>query len=386
MSLINKMLQELDRRHAISTPDGALPPRQVRALDPQRPGREWFWRIFAGLMLIAVAWVLWIAYQLQPRSLATDAALRAADAARRAPVAPQAQALAPAPAPAVARLATAQAAKPPQPVETFRLVSEISTPISERQRGAATSPAAASPTAPKLESQPAAPAAALAQPRTQKPPGRLGLDLPPARILNATASAPPRVEKRDRERTAGERAEAEFRRAAALLNQGRVSEAEEVLGVALASDAAHEPARQALVALLLEQRRVDDARRLLQEGLAINPAQVQFATVLARILIERRDYAAALEVLARPAGNAETHALRGNAQQRMARHREAVEAYDASVRAAPQVGAAWLGLAISLEAIERRTEAAEAYRRAVATGTLGAEVRDYAEQRARALQ
>jgi MSHA biogenesis protein MshN len=56
------------------------------------------------------------------------------------------------------------------------------------------------------------------------------------------------------------------------------------------------------------------------------------------------------------------------------------------VSAGPQNGVSWVGLGISLEALQRRTEAADAFRRAVATGTLTAEVKNYAEQRARALR
>jgi MSHA biogenesis protein MshN len=216
-----------------------------------------------------------------------------------------------------------------------------------------------------------------------------GLDVPQARII-AAPSSPARVEKRDRTRSAFDRAEAEFRRAVGLLNQGRVSEAEEGLAAALAADAAHEPARQALVSIHLEKRRTDEARRLLQEGLAVNPRQQQFGAVLARIQIEGRDYAGALEQIGKSLEggqrNSELLMLRGAALQRLGRHREAAEAYDASLRIAPQAGSAWLGFAISLEALERRSDAAEAYRRAASTGTLSAEARDYAEQRARAIR
>jgi hypothetical protein len=45
-----------------------------------------------------------------------------------------------------------------------------------------------------------------------------------------------------------------------------------------------------------------------------------------------------------------------------------------------------MALGISLEALDKRTDAAEAYRRAAAAGTLGADAKTYAEQRARALQ
>ena len=53
MSIINKMLQDLDRRHAMAGADQAIPPRQVRAVEGARPGREWFWRTIAALMLAA---------------------------------------------------------------------------------------------------------------------------------------------------------------------------------------------------------------------------------------------------------------------------------------------------------------------------------------------
>lgn len=35
---------------------------------------EWFWRIIAGLMLLLIAWVAWVLYQLSPRSVVTPLA------------------------------------------------------------------------------------------------------------------------------------------------------------------------------------------------------------------------------------------------------------------------------------------------------------------------
>jgi len=186
------------------------------------------------------------------------------------------------------------------------------------------------------------------------------------------------------------RAEAEFRRGATLLNQGRAGEAEESFGTALSAYPGHEAARQALVAMHLEQRRIDEARRLLQEGVALNPANARFASVLARIFIERQDYAAALEVVngvrVSEQASPELQSARGTALQRLGRHAEAADAFQASLRSEPQNGAAWVGFGISLESLGRKSEAAEAFRRAAATGTLSTEVRGYAEQRARQLQ
>jgi tetratricopeptide (TPR) repeat protein len=198
------------------------------------------------------------------------------------------------------------------------------------------------------------------------------------------------VDKRERARSAADNADAHFRRAALLLGHGRVSEAEGELAAALRADPAHAAARQAYVALLLEQRRLDAAQRLLQDALAINPEQPTFALALARLHAGQREYGAALEVLERAgpsAGNADFQAMRGAVLQRLGRHGDAVEAYQNALRGgSAQPATTWIGLGISLEGLGRRSEAALAYRRALAAGPIAQEAREYAENRARALE
>jgi MSHA biogenesis protein MshN len=175
-----------------------------------------------------------------------------------------------------------------------------------------------------------------------------------------------------------------------LLNQGRVREAEQALAGAISIDPSQAAARQALISLLVDQRRLDEAQNLLQEGLKLDPAQVQFATVLARIYVERNAYDKALGVLRACKGdvsrNAEYNALLGAVLQHMARPGEAADAYRATLRVDPQAGTAWIGLGLSLAALDHRPEAAEAFRRAVATGSLSPAVKDYAEQQLRRWQ
>jgi MSHA biogenesis protein MshN len=355
MSLINKMLQDLDRRQALGV---AANPAGVRPSAPRSGGgREWFWRTLAVLMVASVAWVAWVAYQLMPRpGVFTEDALRAGAQAQKN----RAQAKAPAVAPVVAAPAAAPVAAPVAPPaapavvatpETFKLALEILTPIAEPQMKEAAKPAA----------RPA----------------------PKAADLQGS------VNKRDRARSNTDSAESHFRRAVVLMNQGRISEAEDQLVAALVAQPAHVQARQAYVSLLLEQRRVDAARRVLQEALALNPAQPTFALALARIHAQQREYGAALEVMDRTgaiAGNADFQALRGVILQRMGRDGEAVEALQNAIRGGPQPGATWVSLGISLEALARRPEAAQAYRRALDTGPLAAEAREYAAARARALE
>src|SRR3970040_2620356 len=83
MSIINKLLQQLDRRHARAAPPGQSLHPEVRAVLAAQSSGEGFWRTVAGLMLVAAAWTLWVVYQLQPRSIATELAERAAENSRR---------------------------------------------------------------------------------------------------------------------------------------------------------------------------------------------------------------------------------------------------------------------------------------------------------------
>ena len=61
--------------------DGAA---EVEAIPAQakRAGSEWFWRVLAAVMVVVIAWVAWIAYQLNPPQLVTNAAFEAAARAR----------------------------------------------------------------------------------------------------------------------------------------------------------------------------------------------------------------------------------------------------------------------------------------------------------------
>ena len=372
------MLQELDRRNAMAGAEATPPPRQVKPVGPARRSDDWFWRILSLLVLAAVAWVGWVAYQVQPRTpLATEQALKAQVVARKKAAAQPAPAPAPvAPSPAAASpaapqpVASAPAIPAPEPKaqpaeggEIFKLARAIETPIAERK-------------------------APPAQTEAPKPAAKKSLSAQAKPAAPSTPAPASNVDKRDRDKAASP-AEPRFRRAAVLLNQGRVSEAEEQLVGALQADPTHHPARQAYVALLLEQQRIDAAKRVLRDALETNPTHPTFALALARIHAEHRDYDAALEVMDRAgsaAQNADFQALRGAVLQRLGHHAEAVESYERAVQGAPQPGGTWAGMAISLEALGRKAEAAQAYHRALGAGGLAKEVREYAEARVRALE
>jgi MSHA biogenesis protein MshN len=389
MSIINKMLQDLDRRQGRADPEtaGAIP--QVRSVGAPRKDREWFWRVIAVLMIAAVGWVAWLAWQLRPReALATELALKSAQSSP-AKTQPIAAAPTPASAPGPAAAPAPVAAPAPAPVAAAH--AEAPAKAADEPKPAPEKPAAVAETAAPATATPARKHAAAEKPAA-KPArsAKFDLDIPPARILEAPAQTAGRVQKVDRTRSADDRAEAEFRRGAALLNQGRVSEAEESFAAAIAISPAHEPARQALVVLNLEQRRIDEARKLLQEGVALNPANVQFALVLARIHAGRREFPAALDVLngirGAAQGNMEYQYLMGTVLQRLGRHAEAVDAFRASLRGLPDSAPTWAGLGISLEAQNQRVEAIEAYKHVLAIAPAGSDLNNLAEQRLRGLR
>ena len=381
MSLINRMLQDLDRRQALDTASAGV----VRASPVKSATREWFWRVLVVLLTAALAWMGWVAVQLLPRKpLATDLAYLAASEARsrppEKPAAPPPAAQAPAPAPAAPAapaestpvVSAAVPAPAPASSETLRLATELHTPVAER------------PAPPAEPAKPAEPVAATPAAAASAAPAK-----PKVAAAAPKPAAKGTVDKRDRARSASDTAEGYFRRAALLLTHGRVSEAEEQLRAALQADPRHAAARQAYVSLLLDQQRVATARRVLQDTLTVDPAQATFAMALARIHASERDYGGALAVLDRASAvgdGADFQAFRGAMLQRLGRHEEAVAAYQSALRDGAAPATAWVGFAISLEALGRRSDAAQAYRRALSVGPIAAEAREYAESRARALE
>lgn len=376
MSVINKMLKELDQRQASPTPGGPAVRPMRSGGGPAGKGKEAFWRLLAFLLLAGVVWIAVIAFQLQVQPVATNLALRAAEDARTRPVL--------APTPILAPVASISAEPSPGPAlglvnpEMLKLAPSIQTQIPPERVPR-----------PPVASAPARPDAVRVQPGAAEPSERGRSPQSPNPLAGPAQglATPGKVEKRDRPRTPTEFAEAEFRRGAGLLNDGRAADAKEAFSAALNADPNHESARQALVALLLDQRQIEPARKLLQDGIAINPGNAVFASSLARILIEAREYSDALKVLqgasAGGASSAEYQALAGAAYQRLGNLRESMAAYQAALRIYPGSGSSWIGLAISLEGLDYPLESTEAFRRALATGTLTADLRDFAETRLR---
>ncbi len=386
MSLINKMLRDLDKRHAsqlgTAAPAGVLS-QHMHAVPARTLASDFFWRTMAMLMLFAVGWVAWLVWQLTPHPIVTDLVYQSSRGKASAPAAssrpdsaPAPQSAAPQPTaalPAASASAASAAAQPPLPqrsekinVDMLRLATELTTPIPQR-----------SPRASSSRSGSKAPVAAARTVSAQ-----------PA-LAGEAAAAPGKIDRRSNT-SSRNRAESEFRRAVNLMNQGRIAEGMDGFRRALEIDPGHEAARQTLVALLIETKRVDEAALSLQEGLAVDTGNTGFAMLLARIMVESNEIPTALVVLQRhaapPDRNPDFHAFAGALYQRLDRHKEAIEQYQAALRLAPSAGVWWLGLGISLQAVGRPKDAQEAFTRAKSAGNLAPDLLSFVDQRLRQLQ
>lgn len=362
MSVINDMLRDLEVRRAGELGDQQLQ-REIRALPAQRRPSPWRW----GLPLLvllgggAIALVWWQAFP-GGRPVGTMAAAPA-PAVSPPPVVMPAPAAAPPSLPDPAPLAA---------VDALRSAHLLENPPAEP------AVAAPPPSAPPARSaRDAVPSAAPPVRPEAAPPRPKAAEVPPV--------APGSIEKTAVQGSARERAEAEFRRAQSLLAAGQNSAAYDALQAALRHDPAHVGPRQALLRLLLEGRRIDEAMTALQEGLDLHPAQIGWAMSLARLLVERNDLAGAEKVLVRSQhlalGNAEYAGFHGHVLNRLGRYRDAAERYGAASRLAPAEGRWWFGLGQALDGEGKAGEAREAYRRALASGNLNADLAALAEAR-----
>ncbi|MFH1602588.1 MAG: tetratricopeptide repeat protein [Pseudomonadota bacterium] len=392
MSLINKMLQDLDKRHAANAGGKKTLTEQLRPVQVPKDWRRIVIEVLAGL-IVGGGWAVWVMYQISPRSVVTELAYQSRmnraklAVARQSPAqVPQAAAVPAVPAPAassavLAPADTAAAPVAPVPdvtrsgepvrVKMLKLATEIGTPLSERSTGAR----------PKAERKPAADAARKGK-HAQEPASPANSPAPKGRSLVS-------IDKQIHVPTRAERAENDFRKATGLLNQGRVAEAIDGYKSTLAENAAHGAARQALVGLLLENRRIDEAQQFLQEGLSLNPDRSSYAILLARIQVERGDLQGAHDLLSRhtanAANNADYHAFDAALLQRLGRHKEAVTGYQAALKISPNSGVWWMGMGISLQAENRDAEARDAFKRAKSAGGLGPELVSFIDQRLKQL-
>jgi MSHA biogenesis protein MshN len=176
-----------------------------------------------------------------------------------------------------------------------------------------------------------------------------------------------------------------YQEAAQLCRDGKLAVGLAKLAEVLAQDPGHVDGRQLLATELMQQGDPRQAAAILDAGLANFPRTWQWAQLRAQIAVNSGETERALAVLSvAPPAVAEQpdyHALLAAVLQRVGRHAEAVNTYHSVLGRKPERGLWWMGLGISLQALERTREAGFAYGRALEDASLTPELRSFVQGR-----
>lgn len=413
MSLINKMLLDLEARKDAPSVQGAKvvlddlrPIMGARASRPRGP------MVLAGLAMVTVVlggvwyWQNTIFDGVTP-PLAAQAPIPPISIAKPneiAPVTSPTIAAQPVVAPPTAVVAATGPSPIPLPAAPATSASSVSLATAPPVRETNT-PAAAAVSAPPsvIAAAPPAvitpkPAPPLASVETKPKSKRAALPVPAARVAPAApiapndaaeSATPAQIDKKPRIVSPAEQADQYYRNAVNELKQRRAHTAEADLRAALQHQPSHLKARELAVALMVERGRATEAVTILQQGLQVAPNHGPFAHWLARIYADQAQDAKAVAVLEaareQSAGDADIAGLLAALYQRGARHGDAIISYRAALAVKPSEARWWTGLGISLEAERQWRDAAQAYGRARATGTLTPALARYIDERLQSL-
>lgn len=368
MSLINQMLQDLDRRHAGAAVAGVPPLQGTAAAVSQTVGRNYLLPSLLLLSALLATTTAWLA--LERHGSGAEAALET-EPARPARAATQNP---------PSRIAAATAAADTQDTgATGQIADQSGQPAPSGHTADTASPHSATDKARKATARDATPVATAPAPDYRRSVPRDSGPVPAA----------PRIAKKEIPLSDTQMAEAHYQRALQQMQQGHSHEAIALMQQALDLHTAHHEVRLTLAALLLQQGRTAAASSLLEQGLALAPLHGGFAQMYARILADGQQLGAALAVLERAQPGIDTdphyHALMAALYQKAGDNVRAIERYQALVSASPGQAAWWLGLAISHDALGDRDKALAAFEQARASGGLQAEIMQYIDTRIRQL-
>lgn len=362
MSLINRMLQDLEQRRSQGGERGLL--AGVRAVAPRGSERRsgWWW-VTLVVMLGIIVVLVWLLQRRPPVPVNPPVA----------PVAVQTPAVpvvAPTPEPNLASLRLADIPAIPMPAEAKK--TEL--PPANRARASEKSSEVVSPASASTENIKGVEEARAAPSKNDSSRKRAeAIGVAPVKQISPQ-----------------QQAEFSYQKSVALLQQGRVTEAQESLGESLRVAPDHAASRQALAGILVEKKQYAQAEQLLRDGLGRGGSQPEFAMAMARIQVERGDGRGALETLQQNLPSAKEHAsyqaFLAALLQRQGQHKLAIEHYLTALRLAPTSASSLVGLGISLQAENHPAEAQEAFSRAKTSGGLSPELQNFVEQRLKQLQ
>ncbi|MCH1930244.1 tetratricopeptide repeat protein [Shewanella sp. A25] len=168
-------------------------------------------------------------------------------------------------------------------------------------------------------------------------------------------------------------------------NSGKAKKAIDHFNKALSLDASLHEARKQLAALYYGEGKLTETQRVLEQGRLLYPQEYEFALLLARTQQESGQTELALASLAQIPDSHELARQKWLAQSDLAQkqgHFSLVEqAYRNLLQQEPRQGKWWMGLAYALDSQQQYAKASQAYRSALSNEGLSAQATAFIEQR-----
>lgn len=356
MSLINQMLRDLDKRHALDQDKTRLPDT-VRAAMQNESSTNRLGALGAHKGVLAFAGVAALVY-FGLQQLPDKTPVPAPDAATALPSMPE---VLPAPAPIALQPAMELAlasAPAPVPESQGNGVSVLGDDV--------TIPPASAKTAPRLRAT-----------------ASLG---PSLKVANAPDMGGSKIiDRQPAQDDADVRLQRQYREALVMMNKGQLREAMQALYAIVRERPTHDASWQILVRLLLEQQRSNEAMQVLSEIAAVRPGYLPVVMQLARLQAEYASEATALRTLleqrAAASGDADYVGFIATLAQRQKQFGLAASEFRQALVLRPSEGRWWVGLGLAEEAQGREAEAVAAWRKALSAGQIDAALRLFAERK-----
>ncbi len=174
------------------------------------------------------------------------------------------------------------------------------------------------------------------------------------------------------------------------LRRGHLQEAEPLLKQAMTHNPENRQVRELLVTLLMQDDRNEEAITLLEQSMHRSPDYTPYILLRARLFAALAEIAKGVRLLEihQPERENETEylTLLGALYQQQRNYRKALNLYRRLVKLQPGSGRVWAGLALSLDALGEGQAALQAYQRTLGLHSLPAEIERYARQRVSALK
>lgn len=181
-----------------------------------------------------------------------------------------------------------------------------------------------------------------------------------------------------------------YQRSLDLANAGDLPGAFKQAAQAVKHDKYHHDARKMLILAAIDLGKADVAEKNLKEAILLQPNSLVYLSIKAKLLAGKGMLKDSLDTLLPYRPNIHTseehYAFIAALYQQLKQHKKALNIYEQLVKAYPQKGKWWAGLAISLDSLGHENQALVSFQKANSLGGLDPQLLNYVNTRIDAIQ